>query len=69
MPGDLDGFAVVALLRRLGASPLVKLKETQQKELQGDLQRVEQTCFGADRSAMSEADLRSVASKWLRFAS
>jgi len=69
MPKDLDGFAVVALLRRLGTSPLVKLKDTQQKELQTDLQRVEQTCFGAESNVMSEADLRGLASKWLRFAS
>ncbi len=69
MPGDVDGFAVVALLRRMCASPLMKLKESQQKELQTDLQRVERACFGASDSAMSEADLRGVASKWLRFAS
>ena len=69
MPGNVDGFAVVALLRRLGTSPLVTLKEPQHAELQGDLKRVEQACFGAGNSAMSEADLRSVASKWLRFAS
>jgi len=69
MPGDVDGFAVVALLRRLGSSPLVTLKEPQHAELQSDLKRVEQACFGASGSAMSEADLRSIASKWLRFAS
>lgn len=69
MPKDLDGFAVVALLRRMGTSPLVKLKEPQQKELQSDLKRVEQACFGASDGALSETDLRSIASKWLRFAS
>jgi len=69
MPGEVDGFAVIVLLRRLGSSPLVTLKEPQHAELQSDLQRVEQACFGAGGSAMSEADLRSVASKWLRFAS
>lgn len=68
MPADVDGFAVVALLRRLRTSPLVKLKDAQQQELQSDLKRVEQSCFGAGASAMSEADLRSVASKWLRVA-
>ena len=68
MPGEVDGFAVVALLRRLRTSPLVQLGEPQRQELQQDLQRVQQTCFGASGSAMSEADLRSVAEKWLRAA-
>ena len=63
----VDGFAVVALLRRLRTSPLVKLGESQQQELQQDLQRVQQTCFGS-RSQMSEADLRSLVDKWLQAA-
>lgn len=66
MPNEVDGFAVVALLRRLCASPLVQLKDTQQSELQTDLKRVEAACFGAGTGAMSETDLRSIASKWLR---
>jgi len=68
MPADVDGFAVVALLRRLRTSPLVKLGETQQQELQQDLQRVQQTCFGGSGSKMTEADLRGVVEKWLRAA-
>jgi hypothetical protein len=68
MPGDVDGFAVVALLRRLRTSPLVHLREPQRQELQQDLQRVQQSCFAAKEGAMSEADLRSVAEKWLRAA-
>ena len=68
MPGHVDGFAVVALLRRLDTSPLVQLKEPQHAELQSDLKRVEHACFGAGKSTMSETDLRSVASKWLRVA-
>ncbi|WP_174770038.1 hypothetical protein [Brevifollis gellanilyticus] len=68
MPADLDGFAVIALLRKLRGSPLVKLKDNQRQELQGDLQRIEQGCFGA-QSPMPEADLRSIAAKWLRCAS
>ena len=68
MPKEVDGFAVVALLRRLCSSPLVKLKETQQSELQTDLKRVEAACFGASAGAMSETDLRAIASKWLRSA-
>lgn len=68
MPKDVDGFAVVALLRRLYTSPLVKLKETQQLELQSDLKNVEQSCFGAGTGKMSESDLRNIASKWLRSA-
>src|SRR6185295_13740602 len=57
MPGEVDGFAVIALLRRMGTSPLVKLRDPQRQELQQDLQRVQQACFGA-KSAMSETDLR-----------
>ena len=68
MPADLDGFAIVALLRRLRASPLVALAEPQKAELQQDLQRVQQTCFDTKSNKMSEAELRSVAEKWLRLA-
>jgi hypothetical protein len=68
MPSEVDGFAVVALLRKLRTSPLVTLREPQQQELQQDLQRVQQACFGANGDAMSEADLRTVAEKWLRLA-
>ncbi|MFT5412825.1 MAG: hypothetical protein ACI8XO_004203, partial [Verrucomicrobiales bacterium] len=68
MPTDIDGFAVVALLRRLRSSPLVDLKEEQQHELQSDLQSIQQTCFGAE-STLQEDDLRKIASKWLRCAS
>ncbi len=68
MPKEVDGFAVVALLRRLCSSPLVRLKENQQRELQSDLKHVEQSCFGAGAGAMSETDLRNIASKWLRSA-
>ena len=69
MPAVVDGFAVVALLRKLRTSPLVKLQEPQQQELQQDLQRVQQACFGSHGGALSESDLRSVAEKWLRLAS
>ena len=68
MPKEVDGFAVVALLRRLCSSPLVKLKDTQQSELQTDLKRVETACFASSAGAMSETDLRAIASKWLRSA-
>jgi len=68
MPKEIDGFAVVALLRRLCASPLVKLKDTQQNELQSDLKRVEAACFGSRDAALSETDLRAIVSKWLRSA-
>ena len=47
---------------------LVKLGESQRQELQQDLQRVQQTCFGGNGSKMSEADLRGLADKWLRAA-
>ena len=65
---EIDGFAVVALLRRLCTSPLVKLKEKQQADLQADLKKVEQSCFGATATALSESDLRTVATKWLKTA-
>lgn len=65
MPGEVDGFSVVALLRKLKASPLVRLREPQQEDLQKDLQRVQQSCFGAGASALSESDLRGIAKKWL----
>ncbi|MGV3663110.1 MAG: hypothetical protein ACO1TE_23190 [Prosthecobacter sp.] len=68
MPAEVDGFAVVALLRRLRNSPQVKLKDAQKQELQSDLKRIEQECFGASKP-MPEADLRTIASKWLRCAS
>jgi hypothetical protein len=68
MPKEVDGFAVVALLRRLCSSPLIKLKETQQSDLQADLKRVEAACFGSSEGAMSENDLRAIATKWLRSA-
>ncbi|MFM8470988.1 MAG: hypothetical protein ACKODH_13670 [Limisphaerales bacterium] len=68
MPAEVDGFAVVALLRRLRTSPLVQLGAAQQQELQHDLQRVQQKCFGSQGSKMSEADLRTLAEKWLRAA-
>jgi|GEM_PF-385982 len=68
MPAEVDGFAVVALLRRLRTSPLVQLGAAQQQELQQDLQRVQQTCFSSNGSKMSEADLRGVVEKWLRAA-
>ncbi len=64
MPGEVDGFTVVALLRRLGSSPLVTFREPQREELQQDMQRVQQACFGSQ--GMSEAELRLVAEKWLR---
>ena len=67
MPASLDGFAVVALLRRMGASPLMALTAPQKQELAADLERVQSACFGAT-AAMSEADLKSVAEKWLRLA-
>jgi hypothetical protein len=68
MPREVDGFSVIALLRRLRSSPLIHLQESQRAELQNDLQRVQQACFGAQAGAMSEPDLRGVAEKWLRFA-
>ncbi len=67
LPGTLDGFAVVALLRRMGASPLMGLDATQKRELTADLERVQSACFGAT-AAMTANDLKTVAEKWLRLA-
>jgi len=67
LPATLDGFAVVALLRRMGTSPLMALTAPQKQELAADLERVQSACFGAT-AAMSEADLKGVAEKWLRLA-
>jgi hypothetical protein len=69
MPEEIDGFAVVALLRRLCKSPLVELKDSQKEELQADLEKIEQACFRSDAAtAIPESDLRALASKWLRSA-
>jgi hypothetical protein len=46
----------------------VKLKDSQQSDLLADLKRIEAACFGASEGAMSESDLRAIASKWLRSA-
>jgi hypothetical protein len=67
LPASLDGFAVVALLRRMGASPLMALTAPQKQELTADLERVQSACFGA-ADAMAETDLQTVAEKWLRLA-
>lgn len=69
MPRDVDGFAIVALLRRLLTNPLVHLQESQRVELQADIQRVQQSCFGASGASMSEGELRGLAEKWLRLIS
>jgi hypothetical protein len=65
LPKEIDGFSVVALLRRLGNSPLVSLKEAQRQDLQREIQRIEQACFG-EKSGLPESDLRGIATKWLR---
>ena len=65
MPATVDGFSVVALLRKLTASPLVKFTAAQKSELQQDIERVQSGCFGG-AATLTEADLRSLAEKWLR---
>jgi hypothetical protein len=65
LPATIDGFAVVALLRKLGASPLVKFTAAQQAELRQDVERVQTGCFGG-ASTLSEAELKALAEKWLR---
>ncbi len=66
MPTEVDAFAVVALLRRLGASSLVRLNATQQTDLSSDVERLQQACFGGSGQPLSEAELRRVVDKWLR---
>jgi hypothetical protein len=65
MPASIDGFAVVALLRKLAASPLVKFTAAQKAELQQDIERVQGGCFGG-ATTLAEADLKTIAEKWLR---
>jgi hypothetical protein len=65
LPASIDGFAVVALLRKLAASPLVKFTDAQQAELNADIERV-QTGFFGGAATLSEADLKTLAEKWLR---
>jgi hypothetical protein len=65
LPAAIDGFAVVALLRKLGTSPLVKFTAAQKADLQQDIDRVQTGCFGG-KATLSSADLKTVAEKWLR---
>jgi hypothetical protein len=65
LPATIDGFAVVALLRKLGTSPLVKFTTAQKADLQQDIERVQTGCFGGT-TTLSPADLKTVAEKWLR---
>jgi hypothetical protein len=65
LPATIDGFSVVALLRKLGASPLVKFTAAQQAELKADIERVQTGCFGG-ATTLSEPDLKTLAEKWLR---
>ena len=65
LPASIDGFAVVALLRKLGSSPLVKFTPVQKADLQQDIERVQTGCFGGT-TTLSSDDLKTVAEKWLR---
>jgi hypothetical protein len=65
LPTTIDGFAVVALLRKLGTSPLVKFSAAQKAELQLDIERVQTGCFGGT-ATLSSVDLKTLAEKWLR---
>jgi hypothetical protein len=65
LPETIDGFSVVALLRKLGSSPLVKFTTAQKADLQQDIERVQTGCFGGT-TTLSPADLKTIAEKWLR---
>jgi hypothetical protein len=69
MPPELDGFAVVQLLRSLGGSELVRLSSPQKTEMMQDMRRIEASCFaGNGQNEISKDELRRVARKWLRAA-
>jgi hypothetical protein len=69
LPAEIDGFAVVQLLRALNSSELVRLSNAQRSEMQQDLQRIQAACFGSNGSAgITEKELRQLAKKWLRTA-
>jgi len=68
MPPRLDGFVVVQLLRSLGSSHLVRLSDTQRREMRQEIGRIQKACFDGNGSTLSEDELRSVARKWLRVA-
>jgi hypothetical protein len=65
LPAQVDGFAVVALLRKLDASPLVGFTSAQRSEIRQDIERVQAGCFGG-AVTLTEDDLRNLAEKWLR---
>ncbi len=69
MPAELDGFAVAALLRRMRLGVGLRFSQEQVGELQRDLEALQRECFGAAAAAMPEAELRSLAQKWVQAAS
>jgi hypothetical protein len=69
MPKEMDGFAVVQLLRALGSSDLVRLSSAQRTEMSRDIQQIQANCFGTNgQESASEDELRRLARKWLRAA-
>jgi hypothetical protein len=68
LPDEVDGFAVVRLLRALKSSELVRLTSKQQAEIQAEIERLQHTCFRSTGTTLSETELRAVAQKWLRVA-
>jgi hypothetical protein len=69
MPEQIDGFVIVQLLRALDTSHLVRLSPERRTELQHEIHRVQDACFGGNGSAgMPEEELRNVARKWLKIA-
>ena len=65
MPAEIDGFVVVQLLRSLAASELVRLSNARRAEMQEDVDRIQNTCFG-NGSSLSDEELRLLAKKWLK---
>jgi hypothetical protein len=67
MPGEIDGFVVVQLLRALSRSELVRMSSAQRSEMGQEIQRIQASCFGENgQSDLPEDELRRVAGKWLR---
>jgi hypothetical protein len=69
MPSEIDGFAIVQLLRALGSSDLVRLTSAQQTEMSRDIKEIQSNCFGTNgQEPVSQDELRRLARKWLRAA-
>lgn len=67
-PREATPFAVATLLHRIRNSRLAHLTASQQAELAGDIQSLEQAAFAPETKSRSESDLQSLAERWVRVA-